>query len=151
VSLLKELAEKIWHKRIRVDHRTPRLYVHPVKSTSVWCIGHQGTIEIFQFVFDADLNHDHEKQTIVIMDAYPKGMQSQIQTMSPVRVPPTTMIREQINALVLAFRVKRGKPFSTRFVLVDQFQRKHETQKISFTWVGSPQSEESNFLVPGLR
>ena len=41
-------------------HREPRLYVHPVKSTTLWCNGHADTMEIFQFVFDAALSGTYD-------------------------------------------------------------------------------------------
>jgi len=53
-----------------------------------------------------------------------------------LKIPPTTIIRGLVYAYVLPFKTEQGKPLTTKFVLVDQFRREHETQEITFTWVG---------------
>jgi hypothetical protein len=121
--------------------RKPRLYVHPTLGQSIWSIATQGApnslIEMMHMVFWADLNHDDDTQTLLIISAYPKGTQLQIPSIiGRLRIPPHRMMHEQISAFVSPIKAKRGEPFKCKFILVDQFQRKYTTQEISFKWVG---------------
>jgi hypothetical protein len=139
-SLLKPPAERIgkW-----LGRRKPRLFIHPNLGQSLWCITGQAgtndpTTELMQIVFWAEITHDDDKQTLVIMDAYPDGTHSQLNSMTQFRIPPSTLVHEQISAFVLPIKGERGRPYKSRFVLIDQFHRKYKTQELVFRWVGAP-------------
>jgi len=124
-----------------LGRRKPRLHVHPVLTQSIWCIASQGTPnnpvnEMMQVVFWADVNHDDDKQTLVITDAYPEGTRPQIGMLGHFLIPPHEMVHQQIVAFVQPIRGERGQPFETKFIFVDQFHRKYKTQKIVFKCVG---------------
>jgi hypothetical protein len=57
-------------------------------------------------------------------------------TISKFAIPPGAMVNEQLTAIVLPIKGKKGQPWKGRFVLVDQFERKYKTKKIKFKWVG---------------
>jgi hypothetical protein len=138
-QLLNPLLERIGN---RLGRRKPHLYVHVNVMQAIWCIAKNGDVEIMQAVFWAEFNHDDPKQTLVIMDAYPVGTRPQISATSKFSVGPGQIVTEQIGAYVLPIKGERGKPWSGRFILVDQFHRKHKTQKITLKWVGnSPASK----------
>jgi hypothetical protein len=63
---------------LRIGRRKPTLYVHFNSVQTVWCIAQTPqssgpAIEYMHTVFWADLNHDDPKQTLIIVNAYPKG------------------------------------------------------------------------------
>jgi hypothetical protein len=137
-SLLNPIAERIgnWFGR-----RKPHLYVHFNINQTVWGIAQQGqrngsSTEMMQVVFWADFNHDDPKETLIITDAYPCGTRPQIGMMDSFAVPPKQVVHHQIAAFVLPIKADKGKPWSGQFILIDQFQRKHRTKKITFQWVG---------------
>jgi len=90
-----------------------------------------------QLVFWADINHADDKQTLLIMGAYPDGTQPQMNT-THFKIPPSAVVYEQISAFVLPIKGERGQPWRSRFILIDQFHRKYRTQEIAFRWVGGP-------------
>ena len=87
-----------------------------------------------QVMIVGELNHDDAKQTLVITDAYLEGTKPQIR-MPKIVVPPGAMVQAHLSAFVLPFIAEEGKPCVTRFILVDQFQRKYKTNKFSFRYI----------------
>ena len=148
-SLLNPLAERIGNW---VGRRKPRLYIHFIPSQILWCVAWQGqkdgtSIEMMQAMFWADFNHDDQRETLVIMDAYPQGTQPQIGMIDKFKIPPRCTVYKQVAAIVLPIKGKKGKPWVGRFVLVDQFQRKYKTIKITFRWMGPPLSASKQSAV----
>jgi hypothetical protein len=139
-NIFNPLTERIGQ---RIARRKPHLYVHPTRTQSIWCIATQGlpgsTVnEMMQVVFWADMNHDDDKLGLIITDAYPVGTRSQIGMVGRIILPPHNISHQQIAAFVNPIKGKRGQPYETRFILVDQFRRKYKTQKITFRWTGPP-------------
>jgi hypothetical protein len=133
-SLLNPVAQRIGGK---LGHRKPHLYVHFVLPQTVWCIARNGDQEAMQIVFWADFNHDDPQQTLIITDAYPKGTRSEIRTVINFPVPPGQMVREQVATFAVPIKGEKGKPWTGRIILLDQFKRKYKTDKIAFRWVGA--------------
>jgi len=131
-SLLNPIAERIGGG---LGHRKPRLYVHFETNPMVWCIAKNGDQEVMQIVFWADLNHDDPRQTLIITDAYPKGARSELRTLN-FAVPPGQMVHEQVVSFSVPIKGEKGKPWTGRLILVDQFKRKHKTDKATFRWAG---------------
>ena len=138
-NLLEPLTRRIGNW---LGRKTPRIYVHPNRSQSLWCIAWHGAQipenEMMQLVFWGDFTQDDPDQAIIVTDAYPKGTEPQIGFVSKFTIPPRTMVHEQIGVFVYPIKGERGKTFATKFILVDQFLRKHKTQKIKFRWAGGP-------------
>ena len=80
---------------------------------------------------------------MIIVDAYPMGTTSQVTAMEEITIPPHTMLKEQLVAIVGPVIGKKGQPWVGKLILVDQFLRKHRTQKIAFKWVGPQIKSES--------
>jgi hypothetical protein len=115
----------------------------------LWCIAQQGQRDgslkdMMQAMFWADFNHDDPKLTLVIVDAYPQGTRPQIGMITKFAVPPNKIVQQQVAAIVLPIIAKKGKPWVGRFILVDQFQRKYKTKKMSFRWAGQTTSNDAN-------
>lgn len=55
-------------------------------------------------------------------------------------IEPQTMAHIQLSAIVTPIVATRGKPWRGRLIVVDQFHRKHKTQKIEFKWVSPEQA-----------
>lgn len=139
-SLLNPVAERMGS---RLGRRRPRLYIHFNPTQMLWCIARQaqrdGTVvEMMQAMFWADFNHDDEKQTLVITEAYPQGTHPQFGIIEKFAIPPGRMVRQQVAAFVLPTKGKKERPWTGRFVVVDQFQRRYRTKKAAFRWVGPP-------------
>jgi hypothetical protein len=103
---------------------------------------------MMQAMFWADFSHDDPKQTLVIIDAYPDGTHPQI-GMFKFAIPPGKLVQEQVASFVLPVKAKKGEPWTGRFVLVDQFQRKYRTKKVTLRWVGHPPPPEPTQAVAG--
>jgi hypothetical protein len=141
-TTLNAVAERL---ALRIGRRKPRLYVHFDSIQTVWTIAHGGqpsgsAVEFMHVVFWADLNHDDPKQTLVIVNGYPEGTQPEMQSMSKFAIPPGSIVHEQLSAIVLPIKAKKGEPWIGKFILVDQFERKFKTKKIKFKWVGPVES-----------
>lgn len=139
-SLLNPIAERIgdW-----LGRRKPHLYLHVQPATSMWSIAPQpqrdgSSLELMHVVFCGGFNHDDRKQTLVITSAYPEGTEPKFRMIENLSIPPETIVNERVDALVLPVRAKKEKPWTGRFILVDQFQRKYKTKKITFQWAGPP-------------
>jgi hypothetical protein len=90
-----------------------------------------------QVVCSASFTHDDLTQAMIIVDAYPEGTTPQVMAMQEFTIPPQEMVKERIMVIVGPVVAKKGKSWTGRIVLVDQFLRKHKTQKVTFKWVGS--------------
>jgi hypothetical protein len=123
-----------------IGRRKPKLYVHFQPGTSLWCIAHSGpgpsAIEYMQVICSASLTHDDHTQAMIIVDAYPVGTTSQVRALQEFTIPPHVMVKEQITAIVGPVVGKKGKPWTGKLILVDQFLRKHKTQNVTLRWVG---------------
>jgi hypothetical protein len=124
-----------------LGRRKPHLYVHPNPIHLLWCIAHNGSVEIMQVILKAEFTHDDPKNTLVIMDAYPIGSHSQFKTFEKVRIPPHTIVDQQIVSMVLPVKGEKGKPWEARIEFVDQFQRKYRSKKLTFRRAGPPPDE----------
>ena len=119
-----------------IGRRKPKLYAHFQPGTSVWCIANSGSVEYMQIVCRVSLTHDDLKQGIIIVDVYPFGTTSQVSATLEINIPPQEMVKEQLVAIVSPILGKKGEPWTGKLVLVDQFLRKHKTEKVTFKWVG---------------
>ena len=145
-SLLNPVAERIGNW---LGRRKPHLFVHFNPTQMLWCIAQQGQQdgsfkEMMQAMFWADFNHDDPKATLVIVDAYPKGTHPQLGMIGKFAIPPNKIVQQQVAAIVLPIKAKKEQPWIGRFILVDQFQRKYKTKKMSFRWAGHTTSSGSN-------
>ena len=78
---------------------------------------------------------------MMIMDMYPNGTISQIPGFTPFEVPPGRLVKQHLVAFVAPVVGIKGKDWTGRLIVVDQFHRKYKTQKTTFKWVGpAPQS-----------
>jgi len=93
---------------------------------------------MMQATFSAHFNHDDPKETIVIIDAYPKGTPAQTGLINKFTVPANEIVQREVVAIVSPVRAKKGMPWVGRFVLVDQFQRRYRTKKMTFRWIAPP-------------
>jgi hypothetical protein len=121
-----------------VGRRKPRAFVHVRPGTSVWCVAKQQNpqVEYMQIVCTTNVTHDDPKLALVFLDAYPKGTTTQVPLFQAFAVAPKTIANEQIAAIVSPIVGKKGKPWTGKLVLVDQFKRKYKTDKITFQWTG---------------
>lgn len=144
-NLLNPITERIGNA---LGRRKPRLFVHLNPTQSVWCVTGQAgkprlSDEMAQVMFWAGINHDDDKFTLIIMGAYPEGTKSQIVMAPPIAIPPGKVIETHVDAFVVPIKGQPGQPWETKFILVDQFQRKYKTQKITFRWAGAPEPPAS--------
>jgi hypothetical protein len=75
---------------------------------------------------------------MVIMDAYPVGTTPQIDPRRRFTIPSNQVVEERMVAFVTPILAKKGEPWTGKFIIVDQFLRKHKTQKATFKFVGPP-------------
>jgi hypothetical protein len=130
------IAERIGNRL----KRKPKLYirVHPV--TNVWCYAWEGANQnpMMQVRFDADITNDSNYEAVLILDGYVEGTKSKLPLMSHIKVPPaTTALSQIIGVFCTPVVAEGGKDFTGRIILVDQFKRKHPSDKTTFKWVGS--------------
>ena len=94
-----------------------------------------------QVMFSADFNHDDHKHGLAMVEAYLEGTRLEISAMDKFVIPPNEIVSERIVVMVLPVKGEKGKPYTGRFILIDQFKRKHRTEKITFTWAGPSQTQ----------
>ena len=138
-SLLNPPAERIgkW-----LGLRKPRLYVHFNPRQLVWNIGAQtqpdGTkLDVMHVHLNAGFTHDDDKQTLLIMNAFPEGTENFLPALVQFQIPPHVMVSQQIVAFVQPVIGEKGKPWTGRFILIDQFQRRYKTKVATYRWSGS--------------
>jgi hypothetical protein len=118
--------------------RKPKLHIYVRPLTNFWCYAWDGSAKpMMQARFTADITNDGD-EGILILDGYIKGTKPKIPFPDRIEVPPTTTVTgENIAVFVTPVIGEGGKDFTGRVILIDQFKRKHPTDKITFTWVGS--------------
>jgi hypothetical protein len=123
-----------------VSRRRPKLYVHFQPGTNIWCTANSGPgpnpPEYMQVVCQVTITHDDPQNSLIIIDAYPVGTKTQVQALSEIKIPPHTMVKERIVSIVAPMIGEKGKPWTGKMVLVDQFLRKYKTGKMTFKWAG---------------
>jgi hypothetical protein len=137
-SLLNPVAERIGKS---LGNRKPRLYVHFNLAMMSWSLGHQQQpdghdLEMMHILLNADFNHDDDKQTLLIMDAFPEGTESCVPGLSRVVIPPYKVVNQQIVSFALPIIGEKEKAWTGRMVFVDQFQRRYKSRKATYRWVG---------------
>lgn len=137
-SLLNPVAERIgkW-----LGNRKPRLYVHFNPAMMSWSMGYERQpdghhLEMMHVHFNADFNHDDDKQTLFIMDAFPEGTENRIPAFSHIVIPPHRVVNQQIVSFALPIVAEKEKVWTGRMVFVDQFQRRYKSRKGTYRWVG---------------
>jgi hypothetical protein len=125
---------------VAIGRRKAKLFVHFQPGTSIWCIATSGpglpSIEYMQIVCRASFAHDDLKEPLVIIDAYPAGTAPEVKAMEPFTIQSQELVQEQIVAIVAPVIGEKGHSWTGRIVFVDQYLRKHKTQKSTFKWVG---------------
>jgi hypothetical protein len=121
---------------LRVKGRKPRLHVHLSPASLMWGVAQSGSLEMMQLSFSASFNHDDRNQTLVIVDAYLKGTIPQLEMRHKFEVPPETMVDQRLVVSVTPVVGEKGKDWTGRVVLLDQFRRKYKLMKATFRWVG---------------
>jgi|ERR1700722_2328093 len=129
------IAERIGNRL----KRRPKLYIHIHPLTNVWSYAWGGGENpMMQVRFDADITNDSDREGVLILDGYVKGTKSKIPFMSHIEIPPaTTALRQIVGVFSAPVIGEGGKDFTGRIILVDQFKRKHPSDKTTFKWVGS--------------
>ena len=102
----------------------------------LWCIAGNAGQEMMQTVCWADINHDDPQLALIITNVYPEGSHSTKIQVTKFVVPPGEMVHEQLASFSGPIKAEKGKLWIGRLILVDQFKRKHKTEKITFQWVG---------------
>jgi len=143
-SLLNPVAERTgrW-----LGNRKPRLYVHPSPAMMSWSVGYQRQpdghhLEMMQVHLHADFNHDDDKQTLLIMDAFPEGTENRIPGLSRFAIRPHEVVNQQIVSFALPVIAEKGVGWTGRMVFVDQFQRRYKSRKGAYRWVSVPPPPE---------
>lgn len=146
--VLNPIAEQIGH----LLRRKPKLHIYVHPQLSAWCYAWEGYGEnakpMMQARFTADITNDSRDEGLLILDGYIEGTQPQISFLQQIGVPQnTTITDEQIAVFVRPIVGEAGNDFTGRVVLIDQFKRKHVSDKITFKWVGptTPKPPTSSF------
>ena len=124
---------------ILVLKRKPKVYVQFEPNTILWCVAKAGDIEYMQISCQIRITHDDQRNALIITDAYPTGTKTEIKAMDEFKIPSNTLANERIASIVGPMIGEKGKPWTGKIVLVDQFNRKYKTQKATFKWAGLPQ------------
>ena len=130
------IAERIGNK----FKRTAKLYINIRPATNVWCYAWNGNNPnpMMQVRFDADFTNESDREGIFILDVYVEGTKSRVPIIDHLKFPKTSTTFAQIIGLFCSPVVgEGGKDFTGRIIFVDQFKRKHRSDKTTFTWVGS--------------
>lgn len=129
--------------------RKPRLHVHFHPIQLVWSVGNEmqvdgSMLETMHVHAAADLTHDDDKQTLLIVDVHPEGTQNRLPGMSQFRIGPREML-SHLQIVSIAFPVigTKGQPWTGRLILVDQFERKYKTKKATYRWSGQMRPSSS--------
>ncbi len=134
------IAERIGH-RLR---RKPKLHIHVHPFTDIWCIASSGSIRFMQVRFTADITNDGNEGVLVWGGGYVKGTKPRVSFHLDMEIPPTSTVRRQHIALFVAPIIgKEGEDFTGRVILIDQFKRKHTTDKVTFAWIGPPEQPKA--------
>jgi hypothetical protein len=122
--------------------RKPRLFVHFHPTQLIWSIGKEGmgddVLETMHIHAMADVNHDDDNQTLLIVNVYPEGTENRIPGMSQFKVAPKQILGLSLMSFAQPVLGTKGQPWIGRLILVDQFDRKYKTKKAAFRWTGPP-------------
>jgi len=126
----------------RIRARKPKLNVVFNPQQCFWTIGGEGQRdgsirELMSIHLRAAFAHDNPHEQIVITEAYVRGAQPRFGTFM-VALPPSRVTDATIAMMLLPIKGKKGKPFSSRIILKDQFGRTYRTQNYTFRWAESP-------------
>jgi hypothetical protein len=118
--------------------RKPKLHIYVRPLTNFWCYAWDGNPNpMMQARFEADITNDGD-EGVLILDGYLKGTKPQLPFRERIEVPPTTTVTDELICVFVRPVIgKGGKDFTGKVVLLDQFKRKHPTDEITFTWLGS--------------
>lgn len=117
--------------------RKPQLHVHFRPYTCFWCIAKEGQIPVMQLVFSADFSHDEPKEHIVLVNAYVKGAETRYPFDRVIIAPHVLAMDRHLATFVFPVVGKAGHDWRGRLILIDQHERKYNTKKVTFKWVGS--------------
>ena len=107
---------------------------------------------MIQVRFDADITNDSPDESVFILDGYVKGTKPQTPFLQRIKVPPRSTVMDQIIGVFVRPVVgEGGKDFTGKVILIDQLKRKHPTDKITFTWVGSTEPPKPPSTNSGLQ
>jgi hypothetical protein len=134
-GLFEALVERM---TIRVLKRKPKVYVQFEPNTILWCVAKAGDIEYMQITCQIRITHDDQRNALIITDAHPIGTKTEIKAMDEFKIPSNTLGNERVASIVGPMIGEKGKPWTGRVVLVDQFNRQYKTQKATFKWAGPP-------------
>ena len=131
------IAERIGNRL----KRKPKLHFNIYPPSSLWCYAWNGYGEnakpMMQVRFSADITNDGHKG-ILILAGYVKGTKAKLPLVHRIEIPPTTtVVAQSIAVFVEPVIGEGGMDFTGKVVLIDQLKRKHTTEKIKFTWVGT--------------
>lgn len=115
--------------------RKPRLHIHFLPLNCYWNIATQGDTELMQIRLAADFAHDGLKESLIIADMYPKGTRSW-KAFDQFMIRPGDFSRKTCVLFVRPIIAEKGKDWTGRLVLVDQFKRKYKSDVFRYTWVG---------------
>jgi hypothetical protein len=116
--------------------RKPKLYIRFNPASKHWCLAKNGHEEMAHIAFEAEFNHDDDKQAVVLVRAYAEGTEPQLAFMDTLILKPGHIRNEQIGVFVSPFPAPKGQTWTGRIVFEDQFKRKYKTEKATFRWVG---------------
>lgn len=81
-----------------------------------------------QVRLSVDLTHDDPKESLIIVDAYPKGTQSKI-PFDKFAIPPHQLVERHVTTFVQPVLGEKGKDWTGHIILVDQFRRPYRLPK----------------------
>jgi hypothetical protein len=143
------IAERIGNRL----KRKPKLHIYVRPLSMLWCYAWQGygdnAKRMMQVTFAADITNDSHDEGVLILDGYVKGTKPKLPFVSRIEIPPTTTVTtENISVFVTPVIGEGGKDFTGKVILLDQFKRKHPTDKITFVWVGTIEPPKASTVSP---
>lgn len=138
-NLLNPVTERVgaW-----LGKRKPRLHVHFHPMQLVCSVGKEmqndgSQIEVMHIHAMVDLTHDDDRQAIIIVNVYPEGTKNRIPSLSQFRIAPRKMLSHcQLLSLAVPVVGQKGKPWTGKLILVDQFERRYKTKDATYRWSG---------------
>jgi len=116
--------------------RKPRLHVNFYPLAAVWCLANENVQPVMQVVFTADFTHDGPRESLIIVNAYPKGTRAWY-PFEKFDIRPGHLTENRVAVFAQPVIGEKGKDWTGQMVFVDQFARKYTTQKNTFKWAGS--------------
>lgn len=124
-----------------LGRRKPKLYVHFHATQLLWSVGHElqpdgSKLEIMNIHLTADFTHDDDKQTLLIVDVHPEGAQSRVRLSELCIRSGELLSHLQLVSFAVPVIGDKGKPWTGKLVLVDQFERQYKTKRATYRWTG---------------